>query len=74
MAFVDWLHEKGYQFNESGRIGDLTPGQLALLQGGHTFREQQREDAARDAHSQSAHSKSRRDTRDLAERKAERRT
>lgn len=70
MAFVDWLHEKGYTFNSSGRIGDLTSGQLALLQGGHTFREQQREDQARDAESQTTHSKPRRDTRELAKQKA----
>jgi hypothetical protein len=26
-----WLHEKGYRYCASGRIGDLTPRQLNLL-------------------------------------------
>jgi hypothetical protein len=26
------LHEKGYRYNESGRIGDLTPRQVKKLQ------------------------------------------
>lgn len=75
MAFVDWLHEKGYTFNSSGRIGDLTSGQLALLQGGHTFREQKREEQMEDVEHQGSRtkysrSKTRQKARELAENRA----